>query len=258
MNGPSQSLGIFTLLLAWLSCLCVGVPTAAVCTGCSCRREAPRASWDAGLPLAATEAAPQEAPGSADMSGPPGNGTGRGVEAVNAGTGADGDAGDGKGDAGASGDRDTAPQGDGSDERGNAGSGTAEAPEGAGVNPGQTARATSPRSGKGNGKASGLDEDPQPEAGVFPGREPKPHLDATRAIEAAEAALAVAERERDRGRLPEAYDQARAAFEAVRPHVEADRRCHELADRALKLLRELEKRIDKRPATVRPTPTVFE
>lgn len=259
MNPSHPSQGGITLLLFWRSCLGVGAATAALCAGCSCRREPPRAAWDAGLPSAATEAAPQEVAGTAETSGTPDAGTGRGVEALNAGEGGDGDAGAGKGDAGANGDGDTAQQGDGSDERGNAGDSTAEHAEGGGGKSGPTARATSP--GRGRGKEAGLDNEPkpqEPQAGVFPGRDRKPHLDAMRAIQVAEAALAVAERERGRGRLPEAYDQARAAFEAVRPHAEADRRCHELADRALKVVRDIEKRIDTRAVTVRPAPTVFE
>lgn len=259
MPGSETSLRSTAFLLDWTSSVIVGgAVIAATCAGCSCRREAPRSSWDKGLPIAATDAAPDAETGSAMVEGNPGDGTGRSVEAVTAGGGADGTTGNGRGDTGASGADDASPPGDGSDDRGSEGSGAAQDSQGGGDSPGPSESGPSRGRGAGDGKGTGIGDDRKPRAGVFPGRESKPELDAARAIADAEAALVAAERERARGRFPEAYDQARAAYEAVRPHVETDGRCKEVADRALALVRDLEKRIDKRPSPVRAAPTVFE
>ena len=259
MPGSETSLRSSAILLDWTSSVIVGSAViAATCAGCSCRREAPRSSWDRGLPIAATDAAPDAETGSAMVEDNPGDGTGRSVEAVTAGGGADGSTGNGTGDTGTNGADDASPPGDGSDERGSEGGGAAQESRGGGDTRGPSESAASPARGAGDGKGPGIGNDQTPRAGVFPGRESKPELDAARAIAVAEAALVAAERERGRGRLPEAYDQALAAYEAVRPHRETDDRCKEVADRALALVRDLAKRLDKRPAPVRSAPTVFE
>jgi hypothetical protein len=251
----------FVLLASWASAGLLGLLLLVTMPcGCSCRPPAAPESWDAGLsvPTAATAATAPAAEAPPGDAGVAGTGSGNSTEAGEAGTGANGETGDGRGGEGGEGASQGRPEGSGSDNRGNGGSGDGSG-EGGGRAAGKPPRGATTPPGIGDRVGPGRGEEPEPAAGLFPGRRSsEPAIDATRAIAVAEAALAAAERDRNRGRHAEAYGKAADAYEAVQPHA-SDDQCVALAARAMEMLRDLAKVIDTKQTKARiPGPTIFE
>jgi len=169
-------------------------------------------------------------------------GSGAGGSADAGGSGGGGDAGDGRGAAGHDGADAGNPGGSGVGDLGDKASGGAEA--GGGAAP-PAPRAATSTPGVGDTRGPGAGREPEPALVVFPGRNAAAQHDVAKAIQIAEAALADAEQAVRRRRLEEAYVLAAGAREAVVPHAEASPECKSLMDRALKMLRDLGKRIDR-------------
>jgi hypothetical protein len=215
--------------------------------GCSCR-PTPREPWDAGLRAATTtSSADGSGTGGAGSAGTRDAGSGNSAAAGEAGGGGGGDTGDGQGAAGRDGAGESNSPGRGSDARGEGGNG--ESGETGGGGPAQSEGSPSEPASAGVDDAPGPGggTEREPTAGILPGRQAEPELDAAKAIDVAETNLTRAGQLRARRRFAEAYELAARAYDAVHPHVAENAKCKTLATSSLDMLREIAKSLPAPP-----------